>query len=546
MRNKKITAVLLCIVLIISVIAPMSAAAKDGCSCEYTPIVYVKGRSAIYADKDMPGTDDYGDNPQIPYIREEDAKEMLSFLVPLYAECYRKDDFEPFRIEITKCFKKIYKDYALDTNGNPTNNSGVLSEDYWKNKPLNDCHKPNGVIDNPQMAKNEVYKYLFQYDCRLDPCDIADDLKEYIDAVKAVTGHSKVKIIARCLGTNIVGAYFAEYGWDDVEDVILYNAIANGTAITNSLFNGELYFDADAVDFFATQSLSGDTIILNFLCEIITMANKTYGLDALMDYFNMTGTKVARLVVPDIMRVSYATTPGYWSMVSPENYIAARDYIFDGCYLEWNGLMRKLDHYHNTVGSRLDDIYKQMKADGVNVYNISKYGYQLYPIMKDAAHQSDQIVTVEQQAPGTKCAPIGEHFDKKYMKKAEANGTAKYISPDKAIDASESLFPDTTWYIKNMEHNCFPQSVDKMLYDILRSNGKMTVFTNEEYPQYLVFDNSNGKDNGTTRPMTEEDLGYTLEEPGFFDLLISMLKNFIALLGQLGDIIADAIQNPKK
>ena len=108
MRNKKITAVLLCIVLILSVIAPMSSAAKDGCSCEYTPIVYVKGRSAIFVDKDKPTTDKYGDNPAIPYIREEDAKEMLSFLVPLYAECYWKDDFEPFRIEITKCFKKIY------------------------------------------------------------------------------------------------------------------------------------------------------------------------------------------------------------------------------------------------------------------------------------------------------------------------------------------------------------------------------------------------------------------------------------------------------
>ncbi len=542
MTIRKILAAMLCIVLTLSVMAPMSAVAQEGCDCEYTPIVYVRGRTGIHVDKDKPWTDKNGDNPALPYIRDEVAKEMLSMLVPLYAECYQKDDFEPFRVEITKCFKEIYKDYALDTNGNITNNSGILLKDRWQNKPMYDCHKPNGVIDTPEKANNEVYKYFFQYDCRLDPCDIADELREYIEKVKAVTGHKKIKVISRCLGTNIFGAYLAEYGWEDIEDVILYNTIANGTAINNSLFNGELYFDADAVDFFATQSLTGELTILDFLCEIITMANKTYGLDMLMDYFNMTATKVARLVVPDIMRVSYGTTPGYWSMVSPENYVAARNYIFGGVEDEWAGLIQKIDYYHGNVSLRLDAMYKQMKADGVNVYNISKYGYQLYPIMEDAGYQSDQIVTVEQQAPGTTCAPLGQKLDKEYLERAEANGNSKYISPDKAIDASTGFFPDTTWYIKNLEHNNFPWLVDELIYEIFRSDGKMTVFTNEKYPQYLNYQYFEETDTETMTPMTEEDPGYTIEEPDFFDLLISMFKNFFKLMEELCDLIIDKIK----
>ncbi len=563
MRIKNLIALVLSLVLVCAASQPISAtsqmsdgealaadsalavdeAAQKVCGCEYTPIIYVRGRAAVYADKDKaPTYEDGGDNPSLPYISDEKLEEMLKKVVPIYAECYVNDDFEPFRKEITACFAEVYADYALDKNGNPTNNSGLLTGDYWRNKPLYDNHMPNGEINTPEKANNEVYKYFFQYDGRLDPCEIAHDLRAYIEAVKEITGHSKIKVIARCQGTNILTAYFAEYGWEDIEDVLLYNAIVNGTAITNSLFSGELYFDADAVDFFATQSLSGDMTILDFICDVITMANKTYGLDMLMDYFNMTATKVARMVVPDIMRVSYGTTPGYWSMVSDEYYVAARDYIFDGVEDEWAGLIKKLDYYHGNVGVRTESIYKEMKADGVNVYNISKYGYQLYPIMKDAARQSDQIVTVEQQAPGTTSAQIGYRFGKEYMLEAEKNGTAKYISRDGAIDASTGLFPDTTWYVKNLEHNNFPWLVDELMYEILRSDGEMTVFTNEKYPQYLIYEYYAESDTESMRPMTEADPGYTLEEPDFFDLLADMFEHFFELLGELFDLIVEKIK----
>lgn len=536
MKIKKLLALVMSLVVVFLAVAPVAANAQTVCECDEIPIIYVRGKAKLVQHKDLPEDTVGGTNTELPYIESDKLLEYAKEIVPIYAKGYFEDDFEPFRKRITEIFAEVYDDYALDKNGEIDNTSGIPAHINWRNTNIYDHHKSSGQATTPEQAKNQIYQYFFQYDCRLDPRDTADELYAYIQKVKEVTGHSKIKILARCLGTNILAAYLAEYGWDDIEDVVLYNAIMNGTAITNSLFNGELFFDADAVDYFATQTLS-DTTILTFIKQVITMANQTYGLDMTMDYFNMTATKVARLVVPDVMRVSYATTPGYWSMVSPDRYEAARDYIFAGVEDEWAGLIEKLDGYHYEVGVKISRMFKQMERDGVNIYNVSKYGYQLYPIMEDAGHQSDTIVTLEQQAPKTTVAPIGQTLSKEYIDVRVANRKGRYISPDKTIDASTGMFPNTTWYVKNLEHNNFPWVVDELLYTILRydlyNNGeKMTVFSEEKFPQFLVYEGEENKGD-TLKPITSNNPGYSIQQPSFFDLVKDMFVTFIQLMKEL-------------
>ena len=179
-------------------------------------------------------------------------------------------------------------------------------------------------------------------------------------------------------------------------------------------------------------------------------------------------------------------------------------------------------------------MYKEIEADGVNVSIIAKYGYQLYPIVINADQQSDMIVTCEQQAPGTTSAPIGSKLSDEYVNKAKLDGTDKYISPDLAIDASTTLFPDSTWYIQNMKHNCYPHVVDLLMYKILRHEGeKMTVFSDENYPQYLIYEGE--ENNGDSlRPMTQVDIGDPIEQPSFLELIKNIIINaFNIILEQL-------------
>ena len=527
---KKFLSVFLSLVIFAMIVAPMSAVASDSCNCDTEPIIYVRGRSPIYIDKDDPNS------YEIPSFSQDFIKKAAAELVPIYTKGYLTDDFSEFKTLFTQYMAELCKDYALDNNGEVTNNSGQKACEYWRNVPLTDVHKPTNDTTTANGAHDELYKYFYQYDSRVDPCKTADDLHEYIQAVKQVTGHSRVKLLARCLGTVILSAYLAEYGWEDVDDVVLYNSICFGTEVNNSLFNGELYFDADGVDYFANQSL-GDSLPLVLLKEIITLSNKLNGLDMTMDYFNKTGTKVAKYVIPDVMRVSYGTFPGYWAMVSPDRFEEARDYIFAGVEDEYAGLIEKINHYHETVGSKLTTMYKQMEADGVNVSIVAKYGFQLYPIVYKADQQSDMLVTCKQQAPGTTTAPIGNKLSDEYISQAKANGTDKYISPDLAIDASTALFPDTTWYVQNLNHDCYPWALYPVIYKILRYSGEpLTVFSDESVPQYLIYEKDE-TGNETIRPMSDADKGDPIESPSLFTLIKNMILNVLKILiEQLGKL----------
>ena len=528
---KKFLAVFLSLVIFVMIIAPMSAMAEDACKCDTVPIIYVRGRATILTDKDDPSSE------TLPYVPDGFVENALKELVPVYTKGYLTNDFSEFKALFTKYMAEAYKDFALDNNGEIANNSGYKTADYWKNNPIYDIHKPSNDITTPEGATNELYKYFYQYDCRLDPCSIADDLHEYIQAVKEVTGHSRIKVIARCLGTTILSAYLVEYGWEDVDDVVLYNSICFGTEVNNSLFNGELYFDADGVDYFATQNL-GDSLLFTLLKEIITLSNKLNGLDMTMDYFNKTGTRVAKYVIPDVMRVCYGTFPAYWAMASADRFEEARDYIFAGVEDEYAGLIQKINHYYETVGSKLTSMYKQMEADGVHVSIVAKYGFQLYPIVYNADLQSDMLTTCEQQAPGTTTAPIGKKLSDDYIAQAKANGTDKYISPDLSIDASTALFPDTTWYVQNLNHDCYPWALYPVIYRILRHGGQpLTVFSEKNLPQYLIYEKN--EDNvETIKPMTEEDKGDPIESPNFFSLIKNIIVNIVKIIiEQLGKLI---------
>lgn len=528
---KKFLAVFLSLVIFVMIIAPMSAMAEDTCKCDTVPIIYVRGRATILTDKDDPSSE------TLPYVPDGFVENALKELVPVYTKGYLTNDFSEFKALFTKYMAEAYKDFALDNNGEIANNSGYKTADYWKNNPIYDIHKPSNDVTTPEGATNELYKYFYQYDCRLDPCSIADDLHEYIQAVKKVTGHSRVKLLGRCLGTIILSAYLAEYGWEDVDDVVLYNSICFGTEVNNSLFNGELYFDADGVDYFATQNL-GDSLLFTLLKEIITLSNKLNGLDMTMDYFNKTGTRVAKYVIPDVMRVCYGTFPAYWAMVSADRFEEARDYIFAGVEDEYAGLIQKINHYYETVGSKLTSMYKQMEADGVHVSIVAKYGFQLYPIVYNADLQSDMLTTCKQQAPGTTTAPIGKKLSDDYIAQAKANGTDKYISPDLSIDASTALFPDTTWYVQNLNHDCYPWALYPVIYRILRHGEQpLTVFSEKNLPQYLIYEKN--EDNvETIKPMTEEDKGDPLESPNFFTLIKNIIVNIVKIIiEQLGKLI---------
>lgn len=519
---KKILSVAIVFVLCFLVMAPISSAVDNGtCDCDEIPIIYIKGRTEVLRDKNDV------DGPAFGIVDENLAMEKLKGILPIWGKALLTNDFSEFSDYLVAAFEELYGGYELNENGEITDNSGIRWT--WSEETIRDMHKGLNC-DTPEAASEYIYRYFYQYDCRLSPCEIADDLHEYIETVKRVTGHDKVNILARCLGNNIASAYFAEYGWEDINTVVLYNSIANGTAINDSLFTGKIVLNPDSVDFFMNQQFDDtDSAILQFAKALITLMNQTYGLDMLLGMANITIDDIAKDVVPKIMKFSYGTMPGYWSMVSPEYYEQAKAFIFADDADQYAGLIRKLDEWNYNVAVNLEEMYQQMEADGVQIDIVAKYGFQLYPVVENSERQSDTIVTVDQQTFGAKAAKVGETLSNDYLAQAEADGTAKYISPDKIVDASKGLFPETTWYIKDITHNNFPRVIDQFLLHLFRNGGRMNIWSEEEYPQYLVYEGEENN-NDCLYAMQDENTGKDLVEPSFWDAIVQFVASLVKML----------------
>ena len=109
------------------------------------------------------------------------------------------------------------------------------------------------------------------------------------------------------------------------------------------------------------------------------------------------------------------------------------------------------------------------------------------------------------------------------------------------IDASTALFPDNTWFIKNLEHGDFPQGVDNFI-NVLLKNKNMTIDTFEEYPQYLNYD----YDTDSLSPvagLSADDIIPTGNEKRipaflrFFTFMFNLIKKILSGELQLGGLL---------
>ena len=90
---------------------------------------------------------------------------------------------------------------------------------------------------------------------------------------------------------------------------------------------------------------------------------------------------------------------------------------------------------------------------------------------------------------GATSANIGKTLSKTYLKNVAASGMSSYVSKDNMIDASTCLFPDNTWFIKNLAHTNFPSCVNTLIYEALSSKGQFTIKSNKSFPQFLEYKN---------------------------------------------------------
>ena len=504
---KKATA-LICVLLTLMSLAvlPASAAIEND-----LPIIYLVGMGEPVFDKN--GKQVWPISGGVANILLDNSSE----LVAAFSASLISSDWTVYGNSLRRAFDKYYSGAALDKNGNPKNGTDIRHSATPKKKTSN-----YGLMD-----------YRFAYDPRLDPWQTAEELSTYVDAVLKATGKKKVSFVARCMGSCFVSAYLCRYGSSKVDTCLFYVPAVNGATNCSQLFAGRVHIDSDTLNNYATNYMGGNDLD-DMLASII---NVTYSLNMLgmgTDIATQIFNQLALESFPDLLLSTYATMPAFWAMVSEEYYEEAKNFIFAGREAEYAGLIKKIDYYHENVKLRIGNNLKTYVRNGMKFNIIAKYNVPMPPYLEGYNLNGDGVVNISDLTFGATGAPIGRTLSVDYLNAAKKSGTIDYVSDDLMVDSSTGLFPNYTWYVRDIHHDIFPTCIDTMMLKILRTKNQVTVKTYSEYPQYVSYNSSANKLTPVTGTVTN---GSTSSSTNGFQKLISIFLSIFKIIKNLFNIV---------
>lgn len=492
---KKLISVILAVVLLLGVAAPATAFATG--ETEKNPIVYLRGNGDIIFDA-------YG-NRAFPLLLENDViMQNVKEVLPYFGRAVFLNKWDEYYDAFERVVSNLFSACALDENGNIANDSGIANAQYKRNEE-------NMNTDKAINGKYGLFDYNFWYDWRLDPLEIADKLEEYITHILAATGAKQVSLVGKCLGGGFVIAYLAKYGSSKIRNLAFDCAVGTGCEKLSDLFSGHAYIDAEAAERIYTEEVidSPDDYLAEFIRASINMLNETDHAKLTQATVNKIYKKLYKQLTPRLCMASFGTWPGYWTNVTETQYEQAKEIMFYGAVPEnaekYKGLIEKLDNYDVQVRQRIPEILRSVKQNGTNVGVLTKYGYQLPFYIESRDMLSDSLISLNRASFGATCSLVYNTLSDEYIAQQTEKGLGKYISPDKQVDASTCLFPDSTWIIKGMTHENWASCNDDLIYTICNYDGQFTVETSEKFPQFMVYD----EENSSLLKMTAENSNVT-------------------------------------
>ena len=514
---KKITSIILSLILCMSLTVPAFAGSYDE-----KPTIYVTGARVTHiyaADGTQLFPNDSVDEAAI-------IKEAIKPCLEKFAVGVLTNDYKAWAQEFHQAVIACMGELALDKNGEASDGS-------YPEHPYN--------YSLPKKSSNyNEYDYLLWYDWRLSPLETAELLKKYIDQVKTVTGEDKVNLLGRCYGANVVQTYltlYPEHAVANVDDVAYLSSSVGGIDILGSLFTGNIELNDQAIENFVNYYMKNENLIEDQ--DTKALISTTVELLNYIKVLGITGESLELLIqrfksdiFPLVLKDTFAGWPSYWAMVPADKYEEARDFIFAGVKDEYAGFIEKTDRYYNEVQLKSTETLLALDKAGIDFYIISKYNFPDIPIYENATALSDGNTTVERQSFGATCADHGEVFTDKYINSLK---DTKYLSADRKINASTCLFPETSYFVKDMHHETFPYAINRFALDLM--NNEATV-SGGEYAQYMQFDGS-----ATLKPVEQPDEDSVEDnKPGFlvFIRFFTNLFNFISKLFK-GEVTFDSL-----
>jgi pimeloyl-ACP methyl ester carboxylesterase len=465
---KKIIAVTLSVILAFSVsVTSFAAFNSKECDCGYVPVIYVTGFAQTPLAANAGTENQY--NVFIP-----DAKIIVaavaSLVVPIVMLVIT-GNYDTFADSLTSALNGALKDIACDNNGVPVNDTVDIVK-----------------RDKPTANHAPYTESVFRYDWREDVFDVASELNDFVEETKELTGHDKVALTGESMGGAVVMTYLEEYGNDSVDSVIMQSSAYNGITLMGGLFTGDLDIKAAPAMNYIGNFIEGNdmqTVILRFIFNTYCGAviNPVAGI--LDSTIKNCKDKLYKNCLDDLL----GNIPGLWTFVPQEYYEAAKSYMLDEN--ENAELIKKIDRYHYGVMDKTKELLDKAIADGVKVSIISHYGKAATPVITNDNYQCDFLIDTMRTSQGATCADYGSTLGDGYVQ-AVSDGH-NHISCDNIVDASTCMYPEQTWFIKDMMHTWYSTGYYSFIYWLAYSKTQPTVWDNPSYPQFLCNNHETGK-----------------------------------------------------
>ena len=522
--GKKWIAVVLAIAVLLPLIGAGGRTTAEAAAAD-APTVYVLGQGCAIYNSAGELVSDFS----LPEgFLEEAVRDCLpSFLKAVLFSTDK--NVNEYADKLASHMAKLYAKAKFNENGEPVDDSG----------PAFDPSAP--------ASPNGYNFYIFPYDWRRDPRESAEQLNIFIDNIRSSTGAEKVNLLGRCEGACPVMSYLTAYGAGKINRLFFLNSGFRGIVGADAPFSGELCLEAKPARDWLDEMLNGDLpdIPVNsmdivtqpywlVLKALVRAVYESYGLEIAAQAINSLYNRMFRPALRETLLTGYGTWPGIWAMVFEENTETAISFVFEGKEEQYAGLIEKIRGYNREVRAGADERLKEINAQGVDIGVLAKYGYATDPIEKGSAQLSDEKAYLKHSSFGATTADFGETLSDAYVAEAEAKGNGRYISPDRMVDASTCLFPDSTWTVGALQHQIVPGYLDWFAYRFFTSETAMTIDSDPALPQFLI------NDNGSLVPMTEENQANSLVRPEqrgfwpalkeFFVQLFRFLKVFFASL----------------
>lgn len=497
---KKILSVLLALVLMLTSLSVFAFAYDE--KNTFYPTVKVHGFMArdILSDKNDKDSDVIWP-PSTDRILDAVKK-----AVPSLARFALTRNWKKLGDEITPLAKALFEPAFLDENGNARGNSGA----YF-------------VYPEPSEITRES-EVRFCYDWRLDPIELAAELNSFIDYVLLSSGADKVNIQCHSFGGIITTTYIHLYGIGKLRSVVYNSTAVLGETYTGELMTGQLTLSKEAlVKFLAYVFDYNDyETILNGVVDLLSAAGL---LDFVCKFGNDLVRELGSQVLPEVIVPAFGGWLSVWAMTPDEDVADSMDYVFNEIYknsdVDRTGLVNKINAY-NMIRPHKVSLLNELK-EKTNFYVISRYGYCSIPITPSWRVMSDGVVDSKYTSFGGTFA----EFDKQLTNEQLAGKDPSMISPNKNADASTCMFPEQTWYIRNMKHANSDGNLDEFIHLLLSYDGQATVDTFEEFPRFLMFDSNADK----VVPDTAE------KAPDFLKRVATLIKELFAMFKKLAELI---------